>query len=162
MSSADDGSLGPSLLDTLRDANEQLVISSMQAQTSLVEHQRFEDLLSSLSDAFRHLEVADFDRAVQGGLRQIAAFLDVDRAGLIEFARDGGTPRAWASEEWMAVNGFPWMMARLRLGDVVDFSHLEALGDEATVDRQSYLSLGVKPQIAVPLQVGGASWAGSC
>lgn len=144
-----------SLLDTLRDANEQLVISSMHAQVSLADHQRFENLLSSLSDAFRQLDVAEFDRAVQGGLRQIVALLEVARASLIEFPREGGTTRSWTTEEWMAASQFPWMTARLQRGDVVDFSQLEALGAEAGVDRQSYLTLGVKPAVAVPLQAGG-------
>ena len=52
---------------------------------SLADHQRFENLLSSLSDAFRQLDVAEFDRAVQSGLRQIVAVLEVARASLIEF-----------------------------------------------------------------------------
>src|SRR2546425_661227 len=55
----------------------------------------------------------------------------------------------------MDVGEFPWMTARLQRGDVVDFSRLEALPDEAAVDRQSYLAHRVKPQVAVPLLVGG-------
>jgi GAF domain-containing protein len=144
-----------SLLGQLRDANEQLVISSMRTQLSLAERLRFENLLSSLSDTFSRLPVADFDRAVQSGLRQIVVFLEVDRTGLIEFSRDGGTARSWGTGEWMDVGEFPWMTARLQRGHVVDVSQLEALPDEAAVDRQSYLSHRIKPQVAVPLQVEG-------
>jgi signal transduction histidine kinase len=43
----------------------------------------------------------------------------------------------------------------LQRGDVVSFSQLEELPDEAAVDRQSYLTHRVKPQVAVPLLVGG-------
>ncbi len=142
------------LLDQLRDANEQLVISSMRTQLSLAERLRFENFLSSLSDAFRNLPVADFDRAVQRGLRQVVDFLEVERAALIEFSRDGGIARSWVIEEWMEVGKLPWMMARLQRGEVVDVSSLEAIPDEAAVDRQSYLSHRVKPQVAVPLPVG--------
>jgi two-component system, LuxR family, sensor kinase FixL len=53
------------------------------------------------------------------------------------------------------VGEFPWMTARLQRGDVVDFSRLEVLPDEAAVDRQSYLAHRVKPQVAVPLLMGG-------
>jgi signal transduction histidine kinase len=124
-------------------------------ELSLAERLRFETLLSSLSTAFSHLSAADFDREVPRGLRQVVDFLGVDRGSLIEFSRDGTTARSWAIEEWMDVGEFPWMTARLRNGDVVRFAQLEALPDEAAVDRRSYLSNRVKPQVAVPLLVGG-------
>src|SRR2546428_311598 len=57
-------------------------------------------------------------------------------------------------EEWMDAVEFPWMTDRLQRGDVVSFSQLEQLSDEAAVDRQSYLKHRVKPQVAVPLLVG--------
>jgi signal transduction histidine kinase len=149
-------SAGPeSLLDQLRDANEQLVISSMRTQHSLADRLGFENLLSSLSDTFGRLPVADFDRAVQSGLRQIVAFLQVDGASLIEFSRDGGTARSWGSAEWIDVAEFPWMTARLQRGHVVDVGLLEALPAEAAVDRERYLSHRVKPRVGVPLQVEG-------
>jgi signal transduction histidine kinase len=124
-------------------------------ELSLAERLRFERLLSSLSAAFSHLLAADFDREVQRGLRQVVDFLGVDRGSLIEFSRDGTTARSWAIEEWMDVGEFPWMAARLRSGDVVRFAQLEELPDEAAVDRRSYLSNRVKPQVAVPLLVSG-------
>ncbi len=126
-----------------------------RVEVSLAERLRFEKLLSSLSAAFSHLSAVDFDRGVQRGLRQVVDFLGVDRGSLIEFSRDGGTARSWAIEEWMDVGEFPWMTARLQRGDVVNFSQLEELPDEAAVDRQSYLTHRVKPQVAVPLLVGG-------
>jgi signal transduction histidine kinase len=127
-----------------------------RVELSLAERLRFEKLLSSLSIAFSHLSAVDFDREIQRGLHQIVEFLGVDRGSLIEFSRDGGTARSWAIEEWMDVGEFPWMTARLQRGDVVDFSQLEELPDEAAVDRQSYLTHRVKPQVAVPLLVGGS------
>src|SRR4030095_1232452 len=50
---------------------------------------------------------------------------------------------------------FPWMTAQLQRGDVVSFSELETLPDEAAVDRRSYLAHRVKPQVAMPLMAGG-------
>jgi signal transduction histidine kinase len=124
-------------------------------ELSLGERLRFETLLSSLAAAFSHLSAVDFDQGVQRALRQVVDFLGVDRGSLIEFSRDGGTAHSWAIEEWMDVGEFPWMTARLQRGDVVSFSQLEELPDEAAVDRRSYLAHRVKPQVAVPLVVGG-------
>jgi signal transduction histidine kinase len=124
-------------------------------EVSLTERLLFEQLLASLAAAFSHLSAADFDREIQRGLRQVVDFLGVDRGSLIEFTRDGRTARSWAIEEWMDVGEFPWLTARLQRGDVVSVSQLAELPDEAAVDRQSYLAHRVKPQVAVPLRVGG-------
>jgi C4-dicarboxylate-specific signal transduction histidine kinase len=124
-------------------------------ELSLAERLRFEQLLSTLTAAFSHLSAGDFDREIQHGLRQVVNFLGVDRGSLIEFTRDGTTARSWAIEEWIDVGEFPWMTARLQRGNLVSVSQLEELPDEAAVDRRSYLTHRVKPQVAVPLLVGG-------
>ena len=145
------------LVERLRLLSEAFsnALERKRMELSLAERLRFERLLSSLSVAFSHLSIADFDQEIQHGLRQVVDFLGVDRGSLIEFSRDGTTARSWAIEEWMDVGGFPWMTARLRSGDVVRFAQLEQLPDEAAVDRRSYLSNRVKPQVAIPLQVSG-------
>jgi signal transduction histidine kinase len=124
-------------------------------ELSLAERLRFEQLLSTLTAAFSHLSAGEFDREIQHGLRQVVTFLGVDRGSLIEFTRDGTTARSWAIEEWIDVGEFPWMTERLQRGNLVSVSQLEELPDEATVDRRSYLTHRVKPQVAVPLLVGG-------
>ncbi len=96
-------------------------------ELSLAERLRFEKLLSSLAAAFSHLSAADFDPAVQRGLRQVVDFLGVDRGSLIEFTRDGIATRSWAVEEWMDVGEFPWMTARLQRGEVINVSQIEEL-----------------------------------
>ena len=131
------------------------VLDRRRMELSLAERLRFEKLLSFLAAAFGHLSAADFDPAVQRGLRQVVDFLEVDRGSLVEFTRDGTATRSWAVEEWMDVGEFPWMTARLQRGEVINVSQIDELPDEAAVDRQSYLANRVKPQVAVPLLVGG-------
>ena len=145
------------LVERLRLLSEAFagVLDRRRMELSLAERLRFEQLLSSLATAFSHLSAADFDPAVQHGLRQVVDFLGVDRGSLIEFTRDGTAARSWAVEEWMEVGEFPWMTARLQRGEVINVSQLEELPDEAAVDRQSYLLHRVKPQVAVPLLVSG-------
>ena len=146
------------LVERLRLLSEAFAsaLERKRIELSLAERLRFEKLLAALSAAFSHLSAGDFDRGVQHGLRQVVDFLGVDRGSLIEFSRDGRTARSWAIAEWMDAEEFPWMTARLRGGDLVSVSHLDELPDEAAVDRRSYLSQRVKPQVAVPLLVGGA------
>ena len=145
------------LVERLRLLSEAFagVLDRRRMELSLAERLRFEKLLSFLATAFSHLSAADFDSAVQRGLRQVVDFLGVDRGSLIEFTRDGTATRSWAVEEWVEMGEFPWMTARLQRGEVINVSQLEELPDEAAVDRQSYLMHRVKPQVAVPLLVSG-------
>ncbi|MBI2219463.1 MAG: GAF domain-containing protein [Candidatus Rokubacteria bacterium] len=144
------------LVERLRLLSEAFAsaLERKRMELSLAERLRLETLLASLSATLGHLSAADFDREVQRALRRVVDFLDVHHGSLIEFSRDGRTARSWAVEEWMDMEEFPWMTARLQGGDVVSVTHLEELPDEAAVDRRSYLARRVKPQIAVPLLVG--------
>ena len=145
------------LVERLRLLSEAFAsaLERKRVELSLAERLRFEKLLSSISTAFSQLSAGDFNREVQHALHRVVDFLGVARGSLIEFSRDGGTAHSWAIEEWMDVGEFPWMTARLQRGDVVSFSELETLPDEAAVDRQSYLAHRVKPQVAMPLVAGG-------
>ena len=149
-----------SLVERLRLLSEAFAsaLERKRVESLLGQRLRFEKLLASLSVNLSKVSATDadqFDHEVQHGLREVAAFLEVDRGGLIEFPPGGGgTARSWAIEERLDVEEFPWVTARLKRGDGVGFSRLEELPDEAAVDRQSYLMLRVKSQVAVPLPVG--------
>ena len=145
------------LVERLRLLSEAFAstLERKRMELSLAERLRFEKLLSSLSTALSQLSAGDFNREVQRALHRVVDFLGVARGSLIEFSRDGSTTHSWAIEEWMDVGEFPWMTARLQRGDVVSFSELEKLPEEAAVDRRSYLAHRVKPQVAVPLLAGG-------
>jgi signal transduction histidine kinase len=146
------------LVERLRLLSEAFAsaLERKRMELSLADRWRLDQLLAALSVAFSHLSAVDFDHGIQRGLHQVVAFLGVEGGSLIEFSRDGRTARSWAIEEWMDVGEFPWMTSRLRGGDVVSFSRLAELPDDAAVDRRSYLAHRIKPQVAVPLQVGGA------
>ena len=146
------------LVERLRLLSEAFAsaLERKRMEVSLADRWRLEQLLTALSVDFSRLSAVDFDRGIQRGLHQVVAFLGVDGGSVIEFSRDGRTAHSWAIEEWMDVGEFPWMTSRLRRGDVVSFSELAELPDDAAVDRRSYLAHRIKPQVAVPLQVGGA------
>jgi signal transduction histidine kinase len=131
------------------------VSARQRAEHALAERLRLEQLVTQLAIAFGHLSTTELDREIQRGLRAAADFLEVDRGSLMEFSPDGKVARCWAIEEWMDAGHFPWMTAGLQRGDFVMVSRLDELPDEAAVDRQSYLTYRVKPQVAVPLEAGG-------
>ena len=144
------GSWGRLFTVILRD-----VSARQRAERALGERLRLEQLVTHLAMTFGHLSTVELDLEVQRGLRAVVDFLEVDRGSLIEFSRAGGVARCWAIEDWMGVEDFPWLAARLQRGEFVTVSRLEDLPDDAPRDRQSYLTYRVKPQVGLPLEAGG-------
>ena len=124
-------------------------------ELSLADLLAFEKVLSSLSTTFSNVSAADFDGEIERGLRRIVAFFDLDHGGLIEFSRDGRASHTWAIDGGVTAEDIPWITARIQRGDLVSFSRLEELPDDAAVDRRSCRARGIKSQVALPLLVGG-------
>ena len=136
-----------------------------RAEVLLGERLQFETLLSEQVATFSRISVADVDREIQRALRRIADLLAVDWGNLTEYSDDSRTARV--THRWVADGvgpqpaaiGFeeiPWVVARLRRGELVRFSKIDELPEgDATVDRETYRRLGVKSQVAVPLTVEG-------
>lgn len=124
-------------------------------EVSLAERLAFEKLLSSLSTTFSDVSL-EFDREIEHGLRRVVEFLDVDRGSLMEFSRDGSVSRSWTIDGAMTAEEIPWTAARIQRAAVVAFSRIEDLPDEAAVDRRTWMALGIKSQVALPLVVSGA------
>ena len=103
------GSWGRLFTVILRD-----VSARQRAEQALGERLRLEQLVTHLAMTFGHLSTVELDQEVQRGLRAVVDFLEVDRGSLIEFSRAGGVARCWAIEDWMDVEDYPWMAARLQ------------------------------------------------
>ena len=136
-----------------------------RAEVLLGERLRFETLLSEQVATFSRVSGADVDRAIQRALRRIADFLAVDWGNLTEYSDDSRMARVthwWVAEgvgpppSAIGFEEIPWVVTRLRRGELVRFSKIEELPEsEAAVDRQTYRRLGIKSQVAVPLTVEG-------
>jgi GAF domain-containing protein len=141
-----------------------LVVASRQVAAAplLEERLRFERLLSELTAGLIHVPASGIDSALEAGLRDVVTFLIVDRGDLDEYLGGGlGTRVAWAlpgleePPRVMGADQFPWAAERLRRGEVVRFSRVDELPEEAAVDRTSYQRSGTRSKVAVPLQAGG-------
>jgi signal transduction histidine kinase len=135
------------------------------AELLLNERLRFEALLSEQTALLSSRLPADVDQQIRRGLRQIADFFEVDRGSLTEFSEDRRTvhvTHSWVAEgvkpapPAIGLDELPWVVARLQNGEVVRFSRVEELpAEEAAVDRATYLRLGIRSRLEVPLMVGG-------
>jgi C4-dicarboxylate-specific signal transduction histidine kinase len=163
---------------------EHEVAERKQAETALAERLRFESLVADLSARFINLPADEVDEAIERGLRQIVAFLDVACSALAGFAdgafaheapTDGVTYETAAGEHHVALRvthsypvearqvfrgediarRFRWYTATLLGGEVVNVPDPEALPPGAETERAYMREAGVQSHLALPLRVGG-------
>jgi len=134
-----------------------------RAQRLLEDRWRFEALLAELSAKLIHVDGGGLDAALEGALRQMIAFLGVDRGNLDEYvAAAAGVRVSYAGPGiaelpsiLLAAEQFPWTADTLRSGGVVRFSRGTELPAEAATDRRSYDRLGTRSHLSIPLRAGG-------
>jgi len=133
------------------------------AQRLLSEHLRFERLLSELSARLIPATLSDVNAEIERGLHRVVEVLRMDRATLQEYAPGGALvpiSRVGAGAERLsrttATDQFPWTASRLQRGHVVRFSRLDGLPAEGRIDRQSYLDMGTRSCLSLPLSAGGS------
>ena len=131
----------------------------------IAERLRFETLLSEQTATFSSLSAAEIDRGIERALRRIADFFKADWGSLAEFSHDSRMARithSWVAEgaapapSAVSLAEIPWVVTRLQGGEVVRFSQIDELPEtDAAIDRRTYLKLGIKSQVAVPLRGAG-------
>jgi PAS domain S-box-containing protein len=135
----------------------------------LDERLRFETLLADLAAALVEVPVHQIDARIEYGLDRIVQELDLDRVGLSEFNRGLDELRVThvrAREGIVAIpgtftrEGWPWTLDRIRGGHAVRFSRLAELPPEAVTDRRSYVTLGTKSILLVPVVANGVIMGG--
>jgi len=133
-----------------------------RVEALLAERLRFENVLAELSAGLIHVAPGEIEAAIARGLRQVAEFLDVDRAVLHDYGRARPPRRiAWAREGVEALPGtleasqLPWTIGEIERTDGVRFSRLDELPAAAAVDRQSYQAAGTRSCAVHPLRNGG-------
>jgi signal transduction histidine kinase len=133
-----------------------------RAQRLLEDRLQFETLLTELSAKLIHVESGGLDAALESALRQMIAFLGMDRGNLDEYVADApgirvscARPGIMELPSILAVEQFPWTADTLRRGGVVRFSRSAELPEQASTDRASYDRLGTRSHLSIPLRADG-------
>lgn len=133
---------------------------------SLEERLQFEKLLSEISSEYANLAIDDVDQTISHGLERIGKFLGARRCTLAQYPEQKNTVRivhSWGAKGVGPLPNFrpdaskfyPWTVNTLKKGQVVQFSRLEDLPEEAAVDKKHYEKVGTTSTLAVPIAVGG-------
>ncbi|MRR57276.1 MAG: GAF domain-containing protein [Deltaproteobacteria bacterium] len=143
-----------------------LTLERKRKKLQFLEKMRFETLLVDLSARFVQLETEEVDRHIEQALEIIGNFFSADRCGILqgnnEDNRSVKITHAWYAEGLERIGNdvniahlFPWSYVRLFMdGEIVDIPRLEDLPPEAEKDRETFMVMGVKSSLTIPLSSG--------
>lgn len=140
-------------------------VERKRRKLELMERLRFETLLTDLSARFVMLAPGEIDREIERTLRQIAELFHGDRCGIVEVQPDRKCARvthAWNAEGIGRITGginlaplFPWSYEKhVKHGQHICFSNPAELPPEADKDRQSWVTMGVRSSLVIPIFKG--------
>jgi transcriptional regulator with GAF, ATPase, and Fis domain len=123
-------------------------------------------MVADLSAIILKSPSSEIDREIERGLARVAEFFQVDRCGLLNVRPDeqyAVVTHAWYGEGIGKVSGdinlavlFPWGYEMLFVRRTpIRTVRLEDLPPEAATDRQSYLAMGVRSSLDIPLVSDG-------
>lgn len=125
---------------------------------------RFERLLAELSATFVNLPSEHVDQEIERWMGRIGTFLDMKVGTLAQLSEDQKRARfthTWAAggletlPSRPAATRWPWTFDQIRQGNIVRFTNVEELPEEAQRDKQSFIEVACISNISIPLSVGG-------
>ena len=126
---------------------------------------QLQKLTSSISATMVMASEESLDADILNALERIFEFLDVDRGGLLEVCDDSRTVRVshiWYGERTAQVSQdvnfaeiFPWAYEHVvQNGRVLKMTRVDELPPEAETDRASFVALGDKSTLSIPIAIG--------
>jgi PAS domain S-box-containing protein len=135
-----------------------------KVEVSLVDRLTFETLLSDLSTTFLNLPEEKVASHLEESLARMGAVLQIDRITLYEFSQDRTELTidfAWTKQRTHSVlplvrtNQLPWWTQKILGGEVIVTSDVDALPDDASLEKEYLRARHILSGASVPLEVGG-------
>jgi signal transduction histidine kinase len=118
-----------------------------------------------LAGAFVRVTTHTIDREINRWLERIVLALGLDRSTIAEINPSDGWAafsHGWAREPEQIIGRsldanalMPWVKGKMLAGETVVMPSVDALPDEAAVDRESMRRYGPKSNVMIPIRVGG-------
>lgn len=143
------------------------VIKNMEMESRMLSESfedrlQFEKLLSEISFTYSSLPTEKIDKIIESGLQRIGEFLGADRCSLVLFSQTDNIANIIYGtgnlDKRLVGNRtyFPWALDELMHGEVVQFTRIDELPNEANVDREAFTKFKVKSHISIPIKVEGS------
>jgi signal transduction histidine kinase len=142
-----------------------MLVDSPPSAETLREQFDLATLISELSSRFINLPAGQVDFEIEDALRGICEPLGIDLAVLWQWSQGDPDVVAPTHAYWalagpqplgpMAQEHYPWTRLQMLAGRPVLVDSMDALPQEAAVDRESCRLIGIRSALALPLAVGG-------
>jgi PAS domain S-box-containing protein len=135
-----------------------------KVEKSLLDRLTFETLLSHLSTTFLNLPEERVASNLEESLGRMGALLQMDRITIYEFSQDRTELTvnfAWTKQRTQSAhavlksNQLPWWTDHILHGEVLVTSDVNALPDEASLEKDYLRTKDIISAASVPLEVGG-------
>jgi len=139
-----------------------------RAEEALEYRVRFGNLISSLSTHFINLASDEIDEGINYALKAIGEFAEVDRSYIFlyrdrrrivdnthEWCAPGVEPQIHRLKGQL-VDDFPWLMGKLKRGEVVHVPRVSDLPPEASAEKEEFEFQEIRSLVIVSLVFGGA------
>ena len=152
---------GPLTVVTIVDVSDRVELRNLVLRTEK-DHREFERLVTDLAARFVMVHPEHVDEAVVDSIRQISEMLDVDRGSWWRVQKDDDAlvTHTWTRAEYRVMQSgesasthVPWMLSRLRNGEIVAFSDSDTI--PSSIDRESLRRFGIKSAAVLPFCVEG-------
>jgi two-component system, NarL family, sensor kinase len=133
------------------------------AEVALADRLQFETVLSDLSSHFVDIAPGHVHSEIERALAQVTRELNLDRGAVFEISDDGSElqatvfsvrPGLAGAPAAMPVESMPWLWEKLCRGDTFR-SAVADLPEDATLEKEVMVQLGLKSAVAVPLKAKG-------
>ncbi|HVA79779.1 MAG TPA: ATP-binding protein [Candidatus Binataceae bacterium] len=118
-----------------------------------------------MAGAFVRVTIDKIDEELNRWLERIVLALGLDRSTIAEINPSNGWAtfsHGWAREPERIIGRsldantlMPWAKAKMLAGDTIVMASLDALPDEAAIDRETMRRYGPKSNVMIPIKVGG-------
>ena len=146
-----------------KEASQRLA-ERVKAEAALRDQVEFERLVMSISTNFIDLAPSEIDNGIRLALRAVGTYAEVDRSYVFQF-QDQECKRVSCTHEWCAPDvepliavmqdlpstSFPWLVDKLKEGEVVQIPDVSELPAEASAERIFFQSVSDKSIVVVPM-----------
>ena len=137
------------------------------AENNLNSKLKMEKLLSTVSASFVGSTESNLHFKLEEMVTLVGEGLNADRCYVTEFSSDGDSMTM--THEWcrkgikahkqyyvdMPLVGYPWIMKQSLSGQFIDIPDVEKLPEEAAVEKEHFLTIGVKSILVIPILLFG-------
>ena len=132
------------------------------------ESRGFAQLIADISRTFIKATIDDIDYEVNRSLKRVCLLLGLDRSTVAQIDPVNGwgaITHGWARDKdrvfptSLDPNEYlPWHKKKMLAGEIIVYSSLNQLPDEAAIDRETLRPLGPESAVVVPISVGGVTF----